>query len=51
VSDLAGWGSAGAKLYRVSGIPATFLLDKEGKIVAKNLRGDKLEKFLATAIQ
>ena len=51
VSDLAGWNSAGAKLYKVTGIPATFLLDKEGKIVAKNLRGDKLEKFLATAIQ
>jgi thiol-disulfide isomerase/thioredoxin len=46
VSDLKGWQSAGAALYKVSGIPATFLLDKEGKIVAKNLRGPALEEKL-----
>lgn len=43
VSDLKGWESAVAKLYQVEGIPATFILDKEGKIVAKNLRGAELE--------
>lgn len=42
VSDLGGWGSAPAKLYKVSSIPATYLLDKEGKIVAKGLRGEQL---------
>lgn len=46
VSDLKGWGSAGSALYKVTGIPATFLLDKEGKIVAKNLRGPALEEKL-----
>lgn len=46
VSDLKGWQSEGAALYKVSGIPATFLLDKEGKIVAKNLRGPALENKL-----
>ena len=46
VSDLKGWQSAGAALYKVSGIPATFLLDKEGKIAAKNLRGPALEDKL-----
>lgn len=46
VSDLKGWGSAGAALYQVRGIPATFLLDKEGKIAAKNLRGTALEEKL-----
>lgn len=46
VSDLKGWGSAGSALYKVSGIPATFLLDKNGKIVAKNLRGQALEDKL-----
>lgn len=46
VSDLKGWGSAGAALYQVKGIPATFLLDKDGKIAAKNLRGPALEQKL-----
>jgi thiol-disulfide isomerase/thioredoxin len=46
VSDLKGWGSAGAALYQVRGIPATFLLDKTGKIIARNLRGPALEKKL-----
>ncbi len=46
VSDLKGWGSAGAAQYQVRGIPATFLLDKTGKIIAKNLRGSALDKKL-----
>lgn len=47
VSDLKGWQSEAAKLYQVRGIPFTVLLDKEGKIVAKNLRGEELEKKLS----
>jgi peroxiredoxin len=47
VSDLAGWRSSAAGLYGVSSIPQTFLIDKEGKIVAKNLRGAALEAKLA----
>ena len=50
VSDLKGWGSAGAKLYRVNSIPATFLIGKDGKIIAKNLRGPKLEAELQKLI-
>lgn len=50
VSDLKGWGSAGAKIYRVSSIPATFMVDPSGKIVAMNLRGEKLEQFLSNAL-
>lgn len=46
VSDLKFWKSEGAKLYNVSSIPHTVLLDKEGKIIAKNLRGSSLEKTL-----
>lgn len=46
VSDLKGWQSAGAALYKVTGIPATFLVGKDGKIVAKNLRGPALEEKL-----
>lgn len=43
VSDLKGWESSIAALYQVEGIPATFLIDKGGKIVAKGLRGKELD--------
>ncbi len=43
VSDLQQWNSAAASAYGVKGIPATFLLDKEGKVIAMNLRGEALE--------
>lgn len=44
VSDLAGWSSSAAALYGVTSIPRTFLIDKEGKIVATNLRGEELDR-------
>ncbi len=47
VSDLQYWNSAPAKIYSVQGIPANFLLDKNGRIIAKNLRGDALEAKLS----
>jgi len=46
VSDLKFWGNDAAKLYYVSSIPANFLIDPSGKIIAKNLRGDDLEQKL-----
>ena len=46
VSDLGYWNSAPAKQYMVKSIPATFLIDREGKIIAKDLRGQELEMFL-----
>lgn len=46
VSDLAGWDNAAAKQYGVMSIPANFLLDKEGKIIATSLRGEDLTKKL-----
>ncbi|MCO5254775.1 MAG: TlpA family protein disulfide reductase [Bacteroidia bacterium] len=46
VSDLAYWNSAPAKMYKIHSIPATYLLDKDGRILAKNLRGQELEQFL-----
>ena len=46
VSDLKGWSSAASKLYGVNSIPATFLVDKEGRIIAKNLRGQELTNAL-----
>lgn len=51
VSDLQFWNSAAAAAYGVQGIPATFLLDKEGKIIAKNLRGEELERKLAEILK
>ena len=46
VSDLRGWSSAGGKLYGINSIPATVLVDREGKVVARNLRGQELERKL-----
>lgn len=42
VSDLQYWNNAAAKLYSVRAIPANFLLDESGTIIARNLRGDAL---------
>jgi len=47
VSDLKYWQSEAAVKYGVQAIPFTLLLDKEGKIIAKNLRGEDLAKKLA----
>jgi len=46
VSDLKGWQNAAAQLYGVRSIPHTVLLDREGKIIARNLRGPALEAKL-----
>ena len=46
VSDLGAWSSAGARTYGVNSIPMNFLIDPNGIIVAKNLRGDQLDKAL-----
>lgn len=46
VSDLQFWNSAPAAVYGVRAIPATFLLDKDGKIVEINPRGNALEDSL-----
>lgn len=51
VSDLKFWQSEAAKKYGVQSIPFALLLDKDGKIVAKNLRGDELTKKLAELLQ
>jgi len=46
VSDLQFWNNAAARLYRVQSIPQNYLLDPDGKIIAKNLRGPALEAKL-----
>ncbi|HEY8955687.1 TlpA disulfide reductase family protein [Chitinophaga sp.] len=47
VSDLKYWENEVAKLYSVRAVPQNFLLDPNGKIIAKNLRGEELDKKLA----
>ena len=46
VSDLQWWNNAAAKLYNVEGIPLNLLVDPNGKIVARNLRGPDLRAKL-----
>jgi len=51
VSDLRGWSSTAAAMYGVNSIPRTFLLDKTGKIVGMNLRGDQLEQKVKSLLK
>jgi thiol-disulfide isomerase/thioredoxin len=46
VSDLKGWQNDAAKLYGVRSIPQTVLVDKDGNVIARNLRGELLEARL-----
>lgn len=46
VSDLGYWSSAPARLYNVTSIPYTVLLDKTGKIIAKGLYGSQIDEKL-----
>ena len=51
VSDLKGWQNAVGQMYQVSSIPANFLLDPTGKIIATNLRGEDLERKLEEVLK
>jgi thiol-disulfide isomerase/thioredoxin len=51
VSDLKWWQNEAALKYGVQGIPAAFLLDKDGVIVGANLRGEALDKKIAEILQ
>jgi peroxiredoxin len=49
-SDLKGWQNEAAQTYNVNSIPMSLLLDPNGKIVAKNLRGDALMNKLTQVL-
>lgn len=51
VSTLTGWNNAAAQEYAVRSIPTNYLIDGEGNILAKNLRGEALEAKLAEIFQ
>lgn len=48
--DGKGWQNELAQKYGVNSIPATYLIDREGKIIASDLRGEKLEEAVAAAL-
>ena len=50
VSDLQGWSNRAAALYGISSIPSNLLLDPDGIIIAKNLRGADLQAKLETLL-
>jgi len=47
VSDLSYWQNAAAQLYAVNSIPSSLIVDKQGKIIAKNLRGNDLRNKIS----
>lgn len=47
VSDLKGWNNEVGRLYGVRAVPASFLVDAQGKIIGNGLRGEPLNKKLA----
>ncbi|MDB5229347.1 MAG: thiol:disulfide interchange protein [Chitinophagaceae bacterium] len=50
VSDLKYWNNAVVQQYGINAIPANFLIDPSGKIIGKNLRGEELDKKLASVL-
>lgn len=51
VSDLKGWKNEVAQLYNVRSVPQNFLIDPNGKIVAKNLRAERLHQELGRILK
>ena len=51
VSDLLGWSNKAAQLYSVNSIPSNYLVDENGVILAKNLRGEALRAKLNELLQ
>ena len=51
VSDLKGWSSSIANQYGLQSIPSNFLVDPDGKIIAKDLRGDDLIQALSVTLK
>jgi len=51
VSDLAYWQNEVAQTYAIQSIPSNLLVDKTGKIVAKNKRGDELRAFVSETLK
>ncbi|MFA6150722.1 MAG: TlpA disulfide reductase family protein [Chitinophagaceae bacterium] len=51
ISDLKGWESVAVRDYEISSIPGNFLVDPNGKIIARDLRGPDLESMLQEVLK
>ncbi len=51
ISDLQGWQNSVAQQFQIFNIPQNFLLDPDGKVIGKNLRGPALERKLARVLK
>lgn len=51
ISDLKGWGNSVAGMFHITAIPQNLLLDPSGRIIAKNLRGNKLDRKLVEVLR
>ena len=51
VSDLGGWQSKGSKKYNIRSIPSNVIINGKGVIIAKNLKGKSLHRFLESKIK
>ena len=51
VSDLQFWNNAVAQLYHIQSIPANMLIDPTGKIIARDLRGEDLNRKLSELLK
>lgn len=47
VSDIQYWNSVVVPLYKIESIPTNYLIDREGKVIESNLRGDRLQQVLS----
>ena len=46
MSDLKGWENAAAQLFNIQSIPHTIVVDQQGKILQRGLRGEALKSFI-----
>ena len=50
MSDLKGWENAAAQMFNVTSIPHTIVVDQQGKILRRGLRGEQLRQFIETQL-
>jgi len=51
VSDLRGWQNEVSSMFHITSIPANILIDPDGIIIAKNIRGPQLETTLKSLLE
>ena len=51
MSDLKGWDNEIAQAFNITSIPHTIVVDQQGKILSRGLRGEKLKEFVAEQLK